>query len=183
MAYAGTGVGAVRGEAEKRRSWDVALRRRAESAPAGVEFVPFSLEASEVWGPAARRFCEVPLPCGRRSRRRRLFHWRPAKFSSTWHDTFSILLARGRAQLSGSASRRTHTSVCDRAHQCHSGSESGHCRTDTAGHAVLLLPRCLVSRYNLALDFHHFRTKYRVFQAFFSRKKRLIVVQSSRCRR
>jgi hypothetical protein len=176
MAYAGTGVGAVRGEAEKRRSWDVALRRRAESAPAGVEFVPFSLEASEVWGPAARRFCEVPLPCGRRSRHRRLFHWRPAKFSSTWHDTFSILLARGRAQLS-------HTSVCNRAHQCHSGSESGHCCSHGYGAMQCCCCRVVWFRYNLALDFHHLRTKYRVFQAFFSRKKRLIVVQSSRCRR
>ena len=147
MAYAGTGVGAVRGEAEKRRSWDVALRRRAGCAPAGAEFAPFSSGASGVWGPAARRFCEVPLPCGRRPRHRRLFHWRPAKFSSTWHDTFSILLARGRAQLSGSASRRTHTSVCDRAHQCHSGSESGHCSHGygAACSIVLLLPRCLVS--------------------------------------
>jgi hypothetical protein len=32
-------------------------------------------------------------------------HWSSAKFSSTWHDTFSILLARGRAQVSVAASR------------------------------------------------------------------------------
>jgi hypothetical protein len=32
------------------------MLRRAEAAPAGVEFIPFSLEASGVWGPAARRF-------------------------------------------------------------------------------------------------------------------------------
>ena len=50
-AYTDTGVGAVRGEAEKRRSWDAAMLRRA-----GVKFIPFSLEASGVWGPAARRF-------------------------------------------------------------------------------------------------------------------------------
>ena len=56
MAYTDTGVGAVRGEAEKRRSWDAAMLRHAEAAPAGVEFIPFSLEASGVWGPAARRF-------------------------------------------------------------------------------------------------------------------------------
>jgi hypothetical protein len=58
MAYTGTGVGAVRKWAEKRRSWDAAMLRRAEAAPAGVEFVPFSLEASGVlvWGPASRRF-------------------------------------------------------------------------------------------------------------------------------
>eukprot|EP01046_Picozoa_sp_COSAG06_P045847 COSAG06_NODE_6401_length_2947_cov_17.815309_3_plen_55_part_00 len=31
--------------------------------------------------------------------------WSSAKFSSTWHDTFSILLARGRAQVSVAASR------------------------------------------------------------------------------
>ena len=49
MAYTGAGVGVVRGETEERRSWDVALLpllRRAEYAPAGVEFVPFSLESS-----------------------------------------------------------------------------------------------------------------------------------------
>ena len=32
-------------------------------------------------------------------------YWSSAKFSSTWHDTFSILLARGRAQVSVAASR------------------------------------------------------------------------------
>ena len=34
-----------------------------------------------------------------------VYHWSSAKFSSTWHDTFSILLARGRAQVSVAASR------------------------------------------------------------------------------
>ena len=34
-----------------------------------------------------------------------VYHWSSAKFSSTWHGTFSILLARGRAQVSVAASR------------------------------------------------------------------------------
>ena len=42
-------------EAEKRRSWDAPMLRRAEAAPAGVEFIPFSLEVSGVCGPASAR--------------------------------------------------------------------------------------------------------------------------------
>ena len=105
MAYTDTGVGAVRGEAEKRRSWDAAMLRRAEAAPAGVEFIPFSLEASGVWGPAARRFFAKCLYLADDDRDIDVYHWSSAKFSSTWHDTFSILLARGRAQVSVAASR------------------------------------------------------------------------------
>ena len=48
--YTGIGVGAVRGEAEKRQSRDEALLRRAEFASAGVEFAPSCLEASGVRG-------------------------------------------------------------------------------------------------------------------------------------
>jgi hypothetical protein len=50
MAYTGIGVGAVRGEAEKRQSRDEVSLRRAEFAFAGVEFAPSSLEASGVRG-------------------------------------------------------------------------------------------------------------------------------------
>ena len=32
------------------------MLRRAEAAPAGVEFIPFSLEASGVWGPGRDAF-------------------------------------------------------------------------------------------------------------------------------
>ena len=81
MAYTDTGVGAVRGEAEKRRSWDAAMLRRAEAAPAGVEFIPFSLEASGVWGPAARRFFAKCLYLADDDRDIDVYHWSSAKFS------------------------------------------------------------------------------------------------------
>ena len=33
-----------------------------------------------------------------------LYHWSSAKFSSTWYDTLSVLVAKGRAQVSVAAS-------------------------------------------------------------------------------
>ena len=50
------GWGAEFGEREKESSWDAAVRRRQEESAHCVEFVPFSLEAGGVWGPAAKRF-------------------------------------------------------------------------------------------------------------------------------
>ena len=51
-------------------------------------------------------FCEVKcLYLADDDRDIDVYHWSSAKFSSTWHDTFSILLARGRAQVSAAASR------------------------------------------------------------------------------
>ena len=33
-----------------------------------------------------------------------LYHWSSAKFSSTWYDTLSVLVAKGRARVSVAAS-------------------------------------------------------------------------------
>ena len=33
-----------------------------------------------------------------------LYHWSSAKFSSTWYDTLSVLVAKGRAQVGVAAS-------------------------------------------------------------------------------
>ena len=55
-AYSHTGWGAEHGESDKWTSWDKAIRRRDELSAGGVEFVPFSIEAGGVWGPAARKF-------------------------------------------------------------------------------------------------------------------------------
>ena len=33
-----------------------------------------------------------------------LYHWSSAKFSSTWYDTLSVLVAKGRAKVSVAAS-------------------------------------------------------------------------------
>ena len=80
---------------------DVINARSAQEA----KFIPFSLEASGVWGPAARRFFVKCLYLADGDRDIDVYHWSSAKFSSTWHDTFSILLARGRAQVSVATSR------------------------------------------------------------------------------
>ena len=91
MAYTDTGVGAVRGEAEKWRSWDAAMLRRAKAAPAGVEFIPFSLEASGVWGPAARRFFAKCLYLADDDRDIDVYHWSSLAPGMTllvffWHE-------------------------------------------------------------------------------------------------
>ena len=47
-----------------------------------VEFIPFSLEASGVWGPAARRFFAKCLYLADDDRDIDVYHWSSAKFSS-----------------------------------------------------------------------------------------------------
>ena len=65
-----------------------------------VEFVPFSLEAGGVWGPAAKRFFKrCVAQADNQDRDVDLYHWSSAKFESTWRDTLSVLVARGRAQV------------------------------------------------------------------------------------
>ena len=55
-AYRHEGWGAEHGEAEKNSSWGEAIARRQEESVHNVKFVPFSLEAGGVWGPAAKKF-------------------------------------------------------------------------------------------------------------------------------
>ena len=69
-----------------------------------VEFVPFSIEAGGAWGPAARRFFNECLELADGERNVDLYHWSSAKFSSTWYDTLSVLVAKGRAQVGVAAS-------------------------------------------------------------------------------
>ena len=65
-----------------------------------MEFVPFSLEAGGVWGPAAKRFFKRCVArADNLDRDVDLYHWSSAKFESTWRDTLSVLAARGRAQV------------------------------------------------------------------------------------
>jgi hypothetical protein len=54
VAYANTGWGAESGERQKEATWAKAIRRKRDASASDVEFVPFSLEAGGVWGPAAR---------------------------------------------------------------------------------------------------------------------------------
>ena len=59
-----------------------------------------SLEAGGVWGPAAKRFfTRCVAQADNQDRDVDLYHWSSAKFVSAWRDTFSVLVARGRAQV------------------------------------------------------------------------------------
>ena len=69
----------------------------------GVEFVPFSIEAGGIWGPAARKFFRECLALADDDRDIDLYHWSSARFSAVWRDTLSVLVARGRAQVSVAA--------------------------------------------------------------------------------
>ena len=63
-----------------------------------------SIEAGGAWGPAARKFFGDCLKLADSDRDVDLYHWSSAKFSSTWYDTLSVLVAKGRAQVSVAAS-------------------------------------------------------------------------------
>ena len=80
------------------------IKRRDELLAGGVEFVPFSIEAGGVWGPAARKFFGDCLELADSDRDVDLYHWSSAQFSSTWYDTLSVLVAKGRAQVGVAAS-------------------------------------------------------------------------------
>ena len=76
------------------------MRRRQEESAHCVEFVPFSLEAGGVWGPAAKQFFKrCVAQADNQDRDVDLYHWSSAKFEATWRDTPSVLVARGRAQV------------------------------------------------------------------------------------
>ena len=99
-AYQHVGWGAKHGETEKRSSWRAALKRRQEWSTRDVDFIPFSIEAGGVWGPAAQKFFKL---CASKAdnvdRDIDLYHWSSAKFCSAWRDTISVLVARGRAHV------------------------------------------------------------------------------------
>ena len=98
-AYSHTGWGAAQGEQQKRDSWDEAIERRRHLSAGGVEFVPFSIEAGGVWGPAAQKFFRDCVALADDDRDIDLYHWSSTKFSAAWLDTLSVLVARGRAQV------------------------------------------------------------------------------------
>ena len=85
-------------------SWDEAIERRMAMSANDVKFVPFSIEAGGVWGPAAQGFFNECLKLAGSDRNVDLYHWSSAKFSSTWYDTLSVLVAKGRAKVSVAAS-------------------------------------------------------------------------------
>ena len=98
-----TKVGHEHGEYDKRSSWDKAIERREELSAGGVEFVPFSIEAGGVWGPAARKFFRECIALADDDRDIDLYHWSSTRFSRAWFDSLSVLVARGRAKVSAAA--------------------------------------------------------------------------------
>ena len=102
-AYSHTGWGAEHGESDKRASWYKAIGRRDGLSAGGVEFVPFSIEAGGVWGPAARKFFRECVALANDDRDVDLYHWSSTRFSQAWFDSLSVLVARGRAKVSAAA--------------------------------------------------------------------------------
>ena len=84
-------------------SWDAAIERRNGLSAGGVEFVPFSIEAGGVWGPAARKFFRECVALADDDRDVDLYHWSSTRFSRAWFDSLSVLVARGRAKVSAAA--------------------------------------------------------------------------------
>ena len=56
-----------------------------------------------VWGPAARKFFRECLALADDDRDIDLYHWSSTRFNAVWRDTLSVLVARGRAQVSVAA--------------------------------------------------------------------------------
>ena len=54
-------------------------------------------------GPAARKFFRECLALADDDRDIDLYHWSSTRFSAVWRDTLSVLVARGRAQVSVAA--------------------------------------------------------------------------------
>ena len=98
-AYKANGSFAAAGEKIKRKSWRDAVNERRINAPAGVEFVPFSIEVSGVWGPAARGFFRESIAMAHSARDIDLYHWSNQRLSDSWKSTFSVLVARERARV------------------------------------------------------------------------------------
>ena len=69
-----------------------------------VKFVPFSIEAEGVWGASRTRVFNECLKLASNDRNVDLYHWSSTNFSSTWYDTLSVLVAKGRAKVSVAAS-------------------------------------------------------------------------------
>ena len=69
-----------------------------------LEFVPFSIEASGVWGPAATRFfAEAAFYNHYNNRDIDRYHWSSEKFLSLWRTKFSVLMARERGRIGADA--------------------------------------------------------------------------------
>ena len=89
---------------QKMTLWRSAIvARHGAWRTSGVEFVPFSIEAGGVWGPAARKFFQECVALANDDRDIDLYHWSSTRFSRAWFDSLSVLVARGRAKVSAAA--------------------------------------------------------------------------------
>jgi hypothetical protein len=105
--YNASGDFARQGEKEKRSNWREAIRRARLRGvdESRVEFVPFSVEVSGTWGPAADWFFRR-MAAHRRDRRDiDYFHWSSQTWKEFWLDAISVCLARGRGQLGSEIAR------------------------------------------------------------------------------
>ena len=92
------------GEKEKQDSWNEAIHRRQDIAAAHVSFVPFSIEAGGVWGPAAKAFFEEAAFYNHYNERDiDRYHWNTAKFKTLWRTKFAVLMARERERIGSDA--------------------------------------------------------------------------------
>ena len=99
-----TGCKAEAGEKEKQDSWNEAIQRRQDIAAAHVSFVPFSIEAGGVWGPAAQAFFEEAAFYNHYNERDiDRYHWNTAKFKTLWRTKFAVLMARERGRIGSDA--------------------------------------------------------------------------------
>jgi hypothetical protein len=105
--YESSGDMARAGEREKWKNWRHALRRAllAGRDESRVKFVPFSLEISGVWGPAATEFFRLRESHRRNLRDNDYFHWSSQSWRDYWLDAISICLARGRGQIGTEVAR------------------------------------------------------------------------------
>ena len=67
-------------------------------------FSPVTHEALVACMVTAQGFFNECLKLADSDRNVDLYHWSSAKFSSTWYDTLSVLVAKGRAKVSVAAS-------------------------------------------------------------------------------
>ena len=103
-SYTRTGCKAEAGEKEKLDSWNEAIQRRQDIAAAHVSFVPFSIEAGGVWGPAAQAFFEEAAFYNHYNERDiDRYHWNTAKFKTLWRTKFAVLMARERGRIGSDA--------------------------------------------------------------------------------
>ena len=103
-SYTRTGCKAEAGEKEKQDSWNEAIQRRQDIAAAHVSFVPFSIEAGGVWGPAAQAFFEEAAFYNHYNERDiDRYHWNTAKFKTLWRTKFAVLMARERGRIGSDA--------------------------------------------------------------------------------